>query len=165
MSYYSEIWQVMQHTGRRRSRSHQIAWLVSAGEEPNTRMGSQSTKHSQIDHKLARQASKRSRGGGIKGAVVANICDLGLYFSLNDEVPVTCSTSIESGISTWSTVPRNPSSMVVPGVGSGLPSYCKRRDIAKSKYMHLPCCDIVACSFQHRCAMLAEQWTKYSCKG
>ena len=47
-------------------------------------------------------------------------CNLGLYFSLKDEVPVTCSTSIDCGISTWRTVPKNPSSSVLPGVGSGL---------------------------------------------
>ena len=60
-------------TGRRRSRSHQTAWLVSAGDGPNTRMGSHSTRHSQMDHRLAKQASNRSSGGGMNGAVVASI--------------------------------------------------------------------------------------------
>lgn len=60
-------------TGRKRSRSHQTAWLVSAGDGPNTRMGSQSTRHSHMDHRLAKQASNRSSGGGMNGAVVASI--------------------------------------------------------------------------------------------
>ena len=60
-------------TGRNRSRSHQIAWLVCAGEEANIRIGSQRTKHSQIDQRLGRQASKSSSGGGWKGADVARI--------------------------------------------------------------------------------------------
>lgn len=38
-------------TGRRRSRSHQTAMLVIAGEGAKTRMGSQRTRHSQSDQR------------------------------------------------------------------------------------------------------------------
>lgn len=125
-------------TGRRRSRSHQIAWLVCAAEAPNTRMGSHRTRHSQMDHKFDNDDSKRSSGDGTNGAVVARICEdwsytnrytewyhgltwfLGSYLSLNDEVSVSCWASDESGISTCITDPKKPSSNVPPGLGSCL---------------------------------------------
>jgi len=60
-------------TGRMRSRNHQIAWLVWAGDIPKTRMGSQRTKHSQIDQRFGSADSNKSKGGGMNGAVVARI--------------------------------------------------------------------------------------------
>ena len=122
-------------TGRKRSRIHHIAWLVWAAEAPKTRIGSQRTRHSQIDHRFVRTLSNNNNGGGINGAVVARIYPerqrqingygisltwiTGSYTRLN-EVSVICCTSIECGISTWRTDPRKPSSTKQPGSGSGL---------------------------------------------
>jgi hypothetical protein len=52
-----------------------MAWLVNAGEGPKTRMGSQSTKHSHIDHKCVNDASNNINSGGEKGADRARICN------------------------------------------------------------------------------------------
>jgi len=52
--------------------------------------------------------------------VVGRTWSLGSYFSLKDDVSVSCCSSIVCGSSTWSTEPRKPSSIVAPGVGSGL---------------------------------------------
>jgi hypothetical protein len=60
-------------TGLIRSRNHQIAWLVMAGEQPNTSMGSQSTMHSHIDHKCGKDASNKEMGGGVRGVEEAKI--------------------------------------------------------------------------------------------
>lgn len=60
-------------TGRSKSLSHQMAWLVCAGDAPNTSIGSHKTKHSHIDQRWDKDASKRRRGGGEKGAVAARI--------------------------------------------------------------------------------------------
>jgi hypothetical protein len=62
-------------SGRRRSRSHQTAWLVCAGDAPKMRSGSQRTRHSHKDHKCESEASKRRRGGGVKGDEEARIWD------------------------------------------------------------------------------------------
>jgi hypothetical protein len=60
-------------SGRRRSRSHQTAWLVCAGEAPKTSSGSQRMRHSQRDHRCGSAASKRRRGGGAKEVEEARI--------------------------------------------------------------------------------------------
>jgi len=51
-------------TGRMRSLSHHTAWLVCVGDCPNTSIGSQSMRHSQMDHKFDKHASKSNNGGG-----------------------------------------------------------------------------------------------------
>lgn len=53
------------HTGRIRSRSHQTAWLVCAGDVPKIRRGSQSTRHSHIDQSCVTAPSNSKRGDGI----------------------------------------------------------------------------------------------------
>jgi hypothetical protein len=60
-------------TGRRRSRNHHTAWLVNAGDGPNTNIGSQRTKHSHIDQRLDRHDSNITNGGGNKGGEEASI--------------------------------------------------------------------------------------------
>ena len=60
-------------TGRNKSRNHHITWLVTAADGPNTSIGSQSTRHSQIDQICDIHASKASIIGGSCGDNEANI--------------------------------------------------------------------------------------------
>jgi len=54
------------------------------------RIGSQRTRHSQIDHKFDNEASKRDRGDGTNGAVVARIFEnQGLYESIHKIISLT----------------------------------------------------------------------------
>jgi hypothetical protein len=61
-------------TGRRKSRSHQIAWLVILGEVPKTNMGSERIRHSQMDQRWGTAALKTVSGGNCSGGEAANTC-------------------------------------------------------------------------------------------
>lgn len=67
-------------------------------------------------------------------------CTLGLYFSPNDDVSVNCCSSPVCGSSTCTTLPRNPSSRVAPGVGSDLASwketYHQQKVLTEEGYRH-----------------------------
>jgi len=61
-------------TGRRKSRSHQIAWLVIVGEVPKTSIGSERMRHSQIDQRWGIAALNTVSGGSCSGGEAASTC-------------------------------------------------------------------------------------------